>query len=797
MRCTLAYFLLWPVLLLPFALKAQDKPALPGKLPIKRVVLFKNGVGYFEHIGNVHGNESVAVSFTSGQLNDVLKSLTVLDLTGGRIAGVAYGTSAPIDRQLGDLRLPIGDKATFAEVLGALRGTRLEVRNGAIVMSGRLLSTERRTRTAAAGTTTEVDYLTLISDSGELRTTEVSPSFSMRLLEPGLGGKIDRYLDVVSAERRADVRNMVISTEGAGDRSLYVSYISEVPVWKSTYRLVLSSQAGKSPLLQGWAIVDNVVGEDWNNVSLSLVAGAPQSFIQNLSQPYYTQRPTISLPDTVSTTPQSYELTLTTGPVQLTGVVTDPSGSPIAGALVKVLDASGNVIAQTNASSTGNYELLSLPNGTVHLEAEATGFNRSDVQDLVIRPGSPLQQNVTLRVGNAAETVTVNAGSLNSAVISSRNTGSGRSLGRNASLGSRGTGPAEGAGFGHGVGGGAYHVDDARARAEAAALSQAMGDLFEYKLKDPITILKNRSALVPIAQAPITVEKVSVWNERSGLPRPQRAVWLTNTTGLTLDGGSVSVLEDETFSGEGIFDPIRPGERRLLSYATDLAVNASSRIGSENQRVSRVIISKGNMVQVSEALEKKTYTFRNEDTSPRTIVIEHPVRSGFELRSQQQPAETAADWMRFRLEVQPKATASLVVEEARPITASFLLTNLSHDQLTLFMSQGSITPAIQSAFEELLSQKNTVIALTGQKDTRDDETQKIFDDQQRLRENIKALRGTPEEKPLLQRYTQQLNDQETRLDVLQKESAQIDLQIEAANAKLDAMIQKLSFDVKL
>src|SRR5437879_13860277 len=79
-----------------------------GQLPVKRVVLYKNGVGYFEHVGQVQGNQEVAIPFTSGQLNDVLKSLTVLDLGGGRITGVGYGSSAPVDRQLGDLRLPIG-----------------------------------------------------------------------------------------------------------------------------------------------------------------------------------------------------------------------------------------------------------------------------------------------------------------------------------------------------------------------------------------------------------------------------------------------------------------------------------------------------------------------------------------------------------------------------------------------------------------------------------------------------------------------------------------------------------------
>src|SRR5437763_16970484 len=129
--------------LLATALVAADDP---GKLPVKRVVLYKNGVGYFEHVGKVQGKQDVTISFTSGQLDDVLKSLTVLDLGGGRITGVEYGSAAPVDRQIGDLRLPMGEKTSLMEFLGALRGARLEVRSGTNVISGRLLSVERKTR---------------------------------------------------------------------------------------------------------------------------------------------------------------------------------------------------------------------------------------------------------------------------------------------------------------------------------------------------------------------------------------------------------------------------------------------------------------------------------------------------------------------------------------------------------------------------------------------------------------------------------------------------------------------------
>ena len=198
MHYSAVFFALW--------LTAAGLPQ--DKLPVKRVVLYKNGVGYFEHLGQVRDNQEVGISFTSGQLNDVLKSLTVLDLNGGRISGVAYGSSAPVDRQLGDLRLPMGEKSSLADFLGALRGARLEVHNGTTVISGRLLSVERKTR-ISGGTTLEVDYIALITDAGEVKTAEVSPSFSVRLLDRGLPAKVDRFLDLVSSAREADVRRMV------------------------------------------------------------------------------------------------------------------------------------------------------------------------------------------------------------------------------------------------------------------------------------------------------------------------------------------------------------------------------------------------------------------------------------------------------------------------------------------------------------------------------------------------------------------------------------------------------------
>ncbi|MGO9231765.1 MAG: carboxypeptidase regulatory-like domain-containing protein, partial [Bryobacteraceae bacterium] len=734
-----------------------------------------------------------------------LKSLTVLDLNGGRITGVAYGSSAPVEKQLGDLNLPIADKNTLSDFLGGLRGARLEVRNGATTIAGRLLSVERKTR-INGGTTLEIDYLSLLSDSGELRTTEISPGFSLRLLDKGLTGRVDRLLDIVASGRSPDVRNMVISTDGAGERRLFVSYISEVPVWKSTYRIVLDDKSGKDPLLQGWAIVDNTVGQDWENVQLSLVAGAPQSFVENLSTPYYTRRPVVGLPQGVLANPQTHEATLIGGEGMLFGRITDPTGATIPGVTVEAFDSSGAKVAETRTGADGIYHFATLPEGATRVIAAAPGFSTAIITGVSASASGSKQQDVGMQIGSTAESVTVVAGApsmvqTESGEVSANvgNAGHGRMLGTGDAIGSgRGlnraaAGAGHGAGGGSGIGGGS----GSGSYISPAATGQELGDLFEYKLKDPITILKNRSALVPIAQSSVKAERVSIWNDRAGLPRPERALWLTNSSGLTLDGGSFSVMEEDTFAGEGIFDPIRPGEKRLLSYALDPALNATSRATSAPQRVTRCAIAKGMLKQTSEIRESRVYTFRNQGNAPRSVIVEHPVRTGYHLLGETKPEETTADLMRFRVQVPPQQTASLTVEEARPVAANYQVSSLSSDQVDLFLRQQSIDKSVEEALRRVLAAKIEAAELDSQKDARDEEMKGIFDDQQRLRENLKALKGSPEEKALVQRYTQQLNQQEDSLAKLRAEIQDLQAKMDSKQAALDRLIQDMAFDIKL
>ena len=789
----------------------EDSNSSAAKLPVRRVVLYKNGVGYFEHLGHVRGSQDVHVDFTSAQLNDVLKSLTVLDLSGGRITGVDYNSEAPLARRLATLRLALGERPTTAEFLGALRGARLEVRSGnGPALTGKLLSVERKTRTGAGpGWTVETDEISVITDSGEVRSVDLNSSTSVRIIEKDLQSEVSKYMGLVASSRDQDVRRMTISTAGTGDRSLYVSYISEVPIWKTTYRIVLPSKADKRPLLQGWAIVDNTVGEDWDGVELSLVAGAPHSFIQQLSEPFYGRRPVVPLPESVQLSPQTHAATLMRGNGRLSGMVTDPSGAAVAGANVRLLDENNGVISQTSTESNGQYSFSGVSTGNYHVEVEGRGFRKNVISGLTLTPGDNLL-NSQLQVGSNTESVTVSA---NTAVLNT-STSSLVEFSKLSGVANRPhVGIALGAGGGMGPADGISMngrtitslallspgaVEMAREMGEAAASGQDLGDLFEYKLKDRVTLKKNQSALVPIAQTEIEAEKVSLWSGTTGSGRPLRGLWLKNTSPLTFDGGSFSVLENEVFAGEGLTDPIKPGERRLISYATDLGLLVEASQNSQPQHVTRAKISKGILTQVSELLERTLYVARNQDSGTRMLVIEHPARPEWRLaKGAKDPEEKAPGVYRFRIEVPSKASASLPVEEVRTLATTYQLSNLDEDQIGVFVKQGTITGEMAEALKKITAQKAVVAKLEEEMENRQKDIDRIVEDQGRLRENMKALRGSAEEKALLQRYTKQLDDQETQLDALRKRIKDTEAQRDKANEQLEKMIDELQIEATL
>jgi len=771
------------------------------RLPVKRVVLYKNGVGYFEHSARVRGTQELNIDFTTAQLNDVLNSLTVVDLGNGRIAGVRFNSIAPLSERLKALRLPLSEGTSRDDFLNALRGTRVEVRDGTASGAGRILSVEtRKTLNPKGEQLAGITELSLVTDGGELRSFEMRPSTSVRIADRDLSDDVGRYLNLIGSAKAMDLRRMTISATGEGERDVFVSYISEVPVWKSTYRILLTDKPDDPPLIQGWAVVDNTIGEDWKGVRLSLVAGAPQSFIQQISQPYYVRRPVVALAQEMLLTPQTHEMAMMNAPGagvgsgqgagvgpgeggggvgggaytvgvaggvpggQMGGIIGGVLGGGTSGVEGYVRDQSGAVIpnarltltnnangsSQTlHADSNGHYRFDNAQAGDSTLTVEAPGFFTTR-NGLNVFAGKMTRMRPTLTVGNATESVAVNAAEVADA------------------------GPKR------------WMEEEQQSEAEG----KEIGDLFEYDIKQTVTIDKNQSALVPIVQAHIDAEKVTLWNADSAAAL--RALWLTNSSGETLDAGSFNVLEGDTFAGQGLLEAVRPGERRLVSYAPDPAVRVKVESDFSEKPISKIVINKGLMLTTREQRSKKTYKISDSDASPREVVIEHPARPEWKLVDNLKPEESSVSFYRFRVKVKPKEGAELVVEEHKPEMATFALTNLTSEQVDLLTQQKRVTPAMEEAFHRVLEQKSAIASLDAQLQTRQQELDAIGKDQARLRENMKALKGTAEEKALTERYTRELNTQEDRLAALHAQISDLNGKREQAAQQLDNTLNEIT-----
>jgi hypothetical protein len=760
----------------------------PVSLPVRKVVLYKNGIGYFEHLGKVRGTQEVEIVLPSAQLNDVLKSLTVIDLGRGQVTGVTYDSTAPLDRRLAELPLDLRSVQGLVNFLNQLRGAEVEIRAPGAPVAGRLMGAEVRRKQVGTNTVVEAIEVALFTPQGEVRTVELASAGALKLLKRELANDVSRYLELLDSAHQRDVRRLRIHTVGSGSRELYISYISEAPIWKTTYRIVLDDK--RKPLLQGWAIVDNTTPMDWEEVKLSLVAGAPVSFVQNLSQPLYARRPVMPLPNGLQVTPQTHEATLEVplGQGVVAGTVMDAGGNPTPGATVRVLSQEGRLIQQGRTDASGRFQVGGLVPETYRVQASHPSKGTAEYRQVAVHGGRVTALDFSL--GRTPEKGFVAEGKARDEFRARRKAEARRLAGAGAPAP-----PLEAQEAPASVAGriGALMQQHAPAKAQA----QALGEQFEYKLRKPVTIRRNQSALLPIIHTSVEGKKVSLYNERSGERRPRLAVWLKNTSGLTLDAGSFTVIDSNAFAGEGLIETINPGESRLLSYALDLGVEVTTNRGRERERVERVQIHRGVMRMHAKVVEKKTYVIRNNDERVRAVVVEHPVRAGWTLVETPPPAESTASYHRFRVEVKPKTTTDFAVREENPQQTTYHIRNVTPEQITLWIRQKAIDADIERALQRIVAKKNTIAGLQKKIEDLDKEQNEIFKDQQRVRKNLGRLGRTPEEANLRLRYIRQLEEQEDRLGVLRAERARLEDKRTVAQRQLDEMLEKAAFDRKV
>jgi hypothetical protein len=234
-----------------------------NRLPIRRVILYSNGVAYVERRGIVTGNAEVNLSFKQSQVDDVLKSMIVLDLGQGKIGAVSYNSSAPISSRMSEIPFSVnatsGDGGGISAVLAQLQGAKVVVTSAKGTASGSILTVERK-QIKTDKETQMTSLLVIVSESGEISSFDLNEVRSVKLIEDGTRKDVNEFANATASTRRRDAKTITVTSQGTGQREMVVSYTIAAPIWKTTYRVVLDTE-GK-PFFQGWAIVDNVSDED-------------------------------------------------------------------------------------------------------------------------------------------------------------------------------------------------------------------------------------------------------------------------------------------------------------------------------------------------------------------------------------------------------------------------------------------------------------------------------------------------------------------------------------------------------
>jgi hypothetical protein len=322
---------------------------------------------------------------------------------------------------------------------------------------------------------------------------------------------------------------------------------------------------------------------------------------------------------------------------------------------------------------------------------------------------------------------------------------------------------------------------------EGDVTTNAFDDFFEYALTQPVTIHKNESAMVPILQQQLPAMHVTMWSEKQ--PTPMRTVWLENKSKLTLDSGSFSIFESGEFAGEGLLEPIHPGEKRLLSYAADQAVKVHLILPVYTNTLHHIALHQGVLVQQTSQVSDSVYTINNAADEAREVLIEHVRHANAELESETKPAETTATAYRFRVAVKPHETADLHVRE-RALLSETVRINPNDDRTAFLIAVTKTTPNVEEKLRPLIEAETALSAINTKIEANEEKEKSLSDDEDRARENLTALKGNDAAK----RFVDELNRAEDQLQAAHKLAADLEQQKNAAIDKLNELISQISFD---
>lgn len=336
---------------------------------------------------------------------------------------------------------------------------------------------------------------------------------------------------------------------------------------------------------------------------------------------------------------------------------------------------------------------------------------------------------------------------------------------------------------------------DASANGMAAirsvAAGEALGELFRYEIAAPVSIGRQRSAMLPIVAERVEAEKVSVYDDRVMPKHPLAGVRLVNSTKLDLMQGPITVFDAGAYAGDARIEDLPAGSSRLLTYAVDLDVEVAPRFEPKPEELVSVKLVKGTLVASRKQARRKVFEVKNSGADAVKLLVEHPLEGGWKLVEPEQPTEKTRDRYRFVVEAEPGKPASLAVAEEQVVAQQVALTNLD-DGAILFYSNAKVTsPAVKQALADVIGRKREIERLAQERGRREQEIQAVTQEQERIRQNMAQLDRASD---LYTRYVTKFAEQEDRVEALRKEIAAFQEQEQQSRRGLDEMLSKLEIE---
>lgn len=674
-----------------------DKKEQPEVLPLNKVVMFNSGVGYFEHRGNVDGDAKIDLRFRVEEINDLLKSMILEDRGGGKISTVTYGSRDPITKTLKTFSIDLTANPTLGQILDQVRGQSVQI-DAPTAISGVLLGVEKRKKEVGKDNdVVEIEYLNLLTDAG-LRSVPMDSIGRIKLVDEKLDAELRQALAVLATGHNTDKKTVSLNMLGQGKRPVRVGYIQATPVWKTSYRLVLSDK--EAPYLQGWAIVENTTESDWNNVALTLMSGRPISFTMDLYEPLYAQRPVEKLNLFSSLRPQAY-----------------------------------------------GADLLDLKEGLAEAE-------RRDAPGLAGRMAkSKLARNER---GAMAGGVAMDA----------------------AAAPAPQAPPAEAD----------YQSLAFGVNSVSSAAAGEVGELFQYVIGTPVTLARQKSAMLPIVNETVQGEKVSIYNQAVQAKHPLNGLKLVNSTDLHLMQGPITVFDGGAYAGDAKIEDLAPKADRLISYALDLKTEVAPETKGQPERLLSVKLIKGTMLVSNKYTRVHSYTIKNSDTKVKTVLVELPIDSSWKLVSPKEPSEKTRDVYRFAVKAEPGKPTTLKVEEEQIVSQSLGLANLDDNTVLFYINQKEIRPAVKAALQEVVKRKQALQKVVEERTQLEQQITVIGQEQDRIRQNMGQLERNTD---LYKRYVQKFGAQEDTVEKMREQIQKLSAEETRLRLALDDFLLKL------